>query len=52
MERPAKMPIAADWPEEMYRTHEVMWYVVIAGQEQQLSDLEISLVRSRPQMAH
>ena len=48
MERPAKMPIAVDWPEEMYKTREVMWSVIIAGQEQPLSDLEISLVDPAP----
>ena len=44
MERPTEMPIATDWPEEMYKTREAMWSVVIGGQEQLLSDLEISLV--------
>ena len=44
MERPAEMPIAADWPEEMYKTREARWSVVIGSQEQLLSDLEISIV--------
>ena len=42
--RPTKMPIAADWPEEMYKTPEGMWSVVIGGQEHAISDLEISIV--------
>ncbi len=43
-ERPAKMPIAVDWPEEMYKTPEAMWSVVFGGQEHAISDLEISVV--------
>ena len=43
-ERPAKMPIAVDWPEEMYKTPEAMWSVVFGGQEHALSELEISIV--------
>ena len=47
-ERPAKMPIAVDWPEEMYKTHEAIWSVIIACQEQLFSDLEISLIDPDP----
>lgn len=44
VERPGKMPIAADWPEEMYKTPEATWSIVIGGQERLLSELEISVV--------
>ena len=47
-ERPVKMPIAVDWPEEMYKTPEVAWSVIITGQEQPFSDLEICLVDPDP----
>ena len=47
-ERPAEIPIAVDWPEEMYKTQEVKWSVIIDDQEQPLSHLEISLVDSAP----
>lgn len=43
-ERPAKMPIAVDWPEEMYKTPEAMWSVIFGGEEHALSELEISIV--------
>jgi superfamily II DNA or RNA helicase len=43
-ERPAKMPIAVDWPEEMYRTIESAWRIVINGQERLLSELDIQIV--------
>ena len=42
--RPANMPIAVDWPEEMYKTPEAMWSVVFGDQEHAISDLEISIV--------
>ena len=42
--RPPKMPIAADWPEDMYKTPEAIWSVVIGGQEHAISDLDISVV--------
>ena len=48
VKRPAKMPIAADWPEEMYKTREVEWSIIIDSQEQPLSHLEISLVDPAP----
>ena len=44
VERPEKMPIAADWPEEMYKSREAMWSVNFSGEEHPLCDLEISLV--------
>ncbi|MDE0184253.1 MAG: DEAD/DEAH box helicase family protein [Candidatus Poribacteria bacterium] len=43
-ERPAKMPIACDWPEEMYKTPEVMWAFIINGEEYLFSNLDISIV--------
>ena len=45
MTRPEKMPIAIDWPEEMYKTLESIWSLRIDGQEHLLSDLSIELVR-------
>ena len=42
--RPGKMPIAIDWPEEMYKIPEVTWSVVVDGQEHAISDLEISII--------
>ena len=44
VERPAKIPIAADWPEEMYKTPEATWSIVIGGQDRLLNELEISVV--------
>lgn len=43
-ERPAKMPIGIDWPEEMYKTPETMWSIVIDGQERMLSEVSIEIV--------
>lgn len=43
-ERPSKMPIGIDWPEEMYKTPEAIWSIVIDGQEQLLSNLSIEVV--------
>lgn len=43
--RPEEMPIGVDWPEKMYKTPEKMWAIRIDGNDQPLSDLEISLVR-------
>lgn len=43
-ERPAKMPITVDWPEEIYKTPEAIWSIVIDGQERMLSELSIELV--------
>jgi hypothetical protein len=44
LERPMIMPIAVDWPEEMYTTPETTWSVSIDGVEIPLSELEIELV--------
>jgi hypothetical protein len=43
-ERPAKMPIGIDWPEEIYKTPELMWSVMIDGQEYMLSEVQLELV--------
>lgn len=43
-ERPEKMPIAVDWPEEMYRAPEAAWTLTIDGEEFPLNELSIELV--------
>ncbi len=42
-ERPTKMPIAVDWPEEIYKAPESVWSVVIDGQERLLSEVDIQI---------
>lgn len=42
-QRPAKMPISADWPEEMYKTLEAIWFIAIDGQEWPLNEVSIEL---------
>lgn len=44
LERPAKIPIAIDWPEEIYTTSEALWSVIIDGQEYSLSELSLEIV--------
>ena len=44
LERPRTMPIAVDWPEEIYTTPEAIWSVSIDDVEIPLSELEIELV--------
>ena len=44
MVRPAKMPIGIDWPEEIYKSPEAAWTIVIDEQEWPLSDLSITLL--------
>ncbi len=41
--RPEKMPIGVDWPEEIYRTPEQMWSVVLNGHEWHLSEVSIEI---------
>ncbi|MDD9982358.1 MAG: DEAD/DEAH box helicase family protein [Gammaproteobacteria bacterium] len=41
-ERPARMPIGADWPEEMYRAPESMWTLTIGEREYQLCEVDIN----------
>ena len=43
VERPAKMPIGVDWPEEIYRAPESMWIITIGKQERPLCEVDISL---------
>jgi superfamily II DNA or RNA helicase len=43
-ERPALMPIAVDWPEEMYTTPENLWSVVIGEDIHPISELDLELV--------
>jgi superfamily II DNA or RNA helicase len=42
-ERPKKVPIAVDWPEELYRTPEAMWFVVMDGHEYSLGELSFDI---------
>jgi hypothetical protein len=42
--RPTAVPIAVDWPEEIYTTPEATWFVVMGGQPYPLSELSIELV--------
>jgi superfamily II DNA or RNA helicase len=44
LERPAKMPISIDWPEEMYTTPEALWSVVVGTREYGLSELGLEIV--------
>ena len=44
LERPRIMPIAVDWPEEIYTTPEAIWSASIDGVESPLNELEIELV--------
>jgi superfamily II DNA or RNA helicase len=41
--RPAKMPIGADWPEDIYTAPETTWSVFIDGEEWPLAELSIEL---------
>lgn len=42
-DRPAVMPIAADWPEEIYQATESQWMFVIDGTSCSLADVDIEL---------
>ena len=44
LERPAKMPISIDWPEEMYTAPEAHWSIVIGAHEFPLSELSLEIV--------
>ncbi|HNP31327.1 MAG TPA: DEAD/DEAH box helicase family protein [Nitrospirales bacterium] len=44
LERPMKMPIAVDWPEEMYTSQESIWSMRIGEEECDLSELSLELV--------
>jgi superfamily II DNA or RNA helicase len=43
-ERPSKIPIGIDWPEEIYKTPEAIWSIVFNGQERLLSEVSIEIV--------
>ena len=42
-ERPTKMPIGVDWPEEMYRSVEHTWIITIGEQKCPLCEVDIGL---------
>jgi len=42
--RPKSMPIAADWPEEMYRAPEISWTITIGNEDFALGEVSIDLV--------
>lgn len=44
LERPAIMPIGVDWPEEMYKTQEALWSLMIDDHKWLLSELNIELL--------
>jgi superfamily II DNA or RNA helicase len=44
VERPAKMPISVDWPEEMYTTPEAQWTIVLGEQEYSLGEVSLEMV--------
>ncbi len=46
--RPALMPIAIDWPEEVYEELEATWSITLGGAELTLSELSIELVSPAP----
>jgi superfamily II DNA or RNA helicase len=43
-ERPAQMPISADWPEEIYTAPETLWFIIIEGQEYHVNELSLDIV--------
>ena len=43
-ERPEKMPIAIDWPEEIYKSAESTWWIELDGENLPLSEFAIELV--------
>ena len=42
--RPDKMPITIDWPEEIIKDIETLWFLLIDNQEYLLSELDIELI--------
>ena len=44
VERPAKMPISVDWPEEMYTSPEAQWTILLGEQEYSLGEVSLELV--------
>jgi len=43
-ERPDRMPIGIDWPEEFYKTLEAGWTILLGGSEFPLAEVSIELV--------
>ncbi|MDR4484114.1 MAG: DEAD/DEAH box helicase family protein [Nitrospirales bacterium] len=48
LKRPLKMPIAIDWPEEMYTSQESIWTILIGAEEYSLGELSLELVNPNP----
>ncbi len=43
-ERPTRMPISVDWPEEIYTALETLWSIVIGEQEYTLDEISLEIV--------
>jgi superfamily II DNA or RNA helicase len=43
-ERPAGMPVAVDWPEEIYKSSETPWSVAIDGTKVHISEVDLEVV--------
>ncbi len=44
LDRPARMPISVDWPEEIYASPEAFWLLSIGEEEYSLSELSLEIV--------
>ena len=44
LDRPARMPISVDWPEEIYTSPEAFWLISIGEEEYSLSELSLEIV--------
>jgi hypothetical protein len=44
LDRPARMPIGVDWPEEIYASPEAFWLIAIGEEEYSLSELSLEIV--------
>jgi len=44
LDRPARMPISVDWPEEIYASPEAFWLISIGEEEYSLSELSLEIV--------
>lgn len=44
LDRPARMPISVDWPEEIYASPEAFWSMPIGEEEYSLSELSLEIV--------
>jgi superfamily II DNA or RNA helicase len=47
LERPAKMPIGVDWPEEIYTAQEAVWSVVVGEEEYPLDEVSLEIASPR-----